>query len=56
MNVADVADFLIRFPGSAVRMMPGRAIVSENIVIDFEEEEPPASTEEIDAPEEDEDK
>ena len=39
-TIEQAAEFLTRFPGSAIRMMPDRAIINRNIVIDIDGQEP----------------
>jgi len=39
-KIEHAAEFLVRHPGSAIRMMPGRAIVWQDIVVDIDAEEP----------------
>ncbi|WP_150281857.1 hypothetical protein [Salipiger aestuarii] len=47
-RLEDAADFIVRHPGSAIRMMPGRALVSVGLVIDIDADEPEAAGEPID--------
>ncbi|MGR3379093.1 hypothetical protein [Salipiger abyssi] len=48
-EIRHAAEFLLRHRGSAIRMMPGRALVSTGLIIDFDAAEPDATDVPIDA-------
>lgn len=44
-DIQHAAEFFVRHPGSAIRVMPGRGIVSQGLMIDIDGQEPEPTNE-----------